>query len=111
MSKLNVGIIGCGDIARKAYGPNLRKFKMLELIACADLDPAVSERMACDLDIPHAYKPDELLADPAIDIVLNLTIPQAHAPVNLACLQAGKHIYVEKPFCLRMEDAVTLDDF
>ncbi len=61
--------------------------------------------MSRDLGIPRACSVEELLADGDIDLVLNLTTPQAHAPVNLAILEADKHLYVEKPFALSRQDA------
>lgn len=105
MKPVQVGIIGCGDIARKAYVPGVRKFELLHLAACADLNLAAAQKLAADLNIPKACSVDELLADPEIELVLNLTIPKAHAPVNLQILEANKHLYVEKPFALSREEA------
>ncbi len=105
MDKVNIGIIGCGDIARKAYVPGVRKFEILNLAACADINESAAQKLGADLNIPKVCSVDELLADQAIDLVLNLTVPQAHAPVNLKILDAGKHVYVEKPFALRREEA------
>src|SRR4029453_7418250 len=48
---------------------------------------------------------EELLADPDIQMIINLTIPQAHASVCLQALEAGKHVYVEKPFAVTREEA------
>jgi predicted dehydrogenase len=100
-----VGIIGCGNIARKAYVPGVRKFEILNLIACADINETAAQELGTDLNIPKVCSVDELLADQEIDLVLNLTVPQAHAPVNLKILEAGKHVYVEKPFALSREEA------
>lgn len=104
MNTVNVGIIGCGDIARKAYVPGVRKFEILNLTACADINQDAAQRLGTDVAIPKACSVDELLADPDIELVLNLTVPQAHAPVNLQILEAGKHVYVEKPFALSRDD-------
>jgi predicted dehydrogenase len=105
MDNVNVGIIGCGDIARKAYVPGVRKFEILNLAACADINMDAAQKLGADLNIPKVCTVAELLADPAIELVLNLTVPQAHAPVNLQILEAGKHVYVEKPFALSRADA------
>lgn len=101
---LTVGIVGCGDIARKAYVPGVRAFHTLALGACADLNPEAAASMAADLDVPAARNVEALLADPGIDIILNLTPPQGHAPINLMAINAGKHVYTEKPFALNRED-------
>ena len=97
------GIIGCGNIA-KAYFNGMRQFPHLELRACADLDLARAQAMATEFSIPTATTPDVLLADPAIEVVINLTIPKAHAPVALAALAAGKHVFGEKPFALDLTE-------
>jgi len=105
MKKVNVGIIGCGDIARKAYVSGIRKFAILNLVACADVRAEAAHQLSADLEIPRACSVEELLAAKDIDLVLNLTTPQAHAPVNLEILAANKHLYVEKPFALTREQA------
>ena len=102
--KLSVGIVGCGDIARKAYVPGIRTFHNLELTACADLNIEAATSLGTDLDIPIAPSVEELLSNPAVDIVLNLTPPKGHAPVNLMAINAGKHVYTEKPFALNRDD-------
>ena len=117
MPKLNVGIIGCGAISG-IYTYNLHRLRNLKLVAFADLDPAraqarvddvraryVSEwKCPADMRMPIACSVDELLANPEIDIVLNLTVPKAHADVALRALKAGKHKYHEKPFGLSREE-------
>ncbi len=97
--KVKIGIIGCGKIC-DAYFKGLRRYDLLEIVACADLDVARAKAKAAQHGVAHGGTVDELLADPAIEIVLNLTIPQAHVPVNEQILRAGKHAYVEKPFAL-----------
>jgi predicted dehydrogenase len=78
---------------------------MLEVVACADLAPELARKRAAEYQIAHTCTVDELLADPQIDIVVDLTVPTAHAAVNLQILQAGKHLYTEKPFALTAADA------
>lgn len=97
---MQIGVIGCGDIARKAYVPACRRFPFLGIAACADLDVARAQAFAGELAIPRGCAVDELLADPAIELVLNLTVPKAHAQVATRILEAGKHVYGEKPFAL-----------
>ena len=106
-SETRVGIIGCGNISG-IYLTNCRKLPGLELVACADLDMRRAEAKAAEHGI-RAATVDELLADPAIDLVVNLTIPAAHAEVNNRALAAGKHVYTEKPLATRRADgAATL---
>ncbi|WP_062109302.1 Gfo/Idh/MocA family protein [Bacillus niameyensis] len=103
MSKVKVGIIGCGNIS-SIYCEAGEKFPILDIVACADLDFERAKTRAKQYNIPNAYTVEELLADSDIDIVINLTIPQAHAQVCLAALEAGKHVYVEKPLAITRED-------
>jgi predicted dehydrogenase len=105
MSKVRVGIIGCGNISA-IYAKNLSQmFHQLELVACADLIKERAEARAQEFQIPLTYTPEELLADPSIDIVVNLTTPPVHSSICLASLGAGKHSYVEKPLALTRDEA------
>ena len=102
-----VGIIGCGNISG-IYLTNCRKLPGLALVACADLDMARARAKAAEHGI-RAATVDELLADPDIDLVINLTIPAVHAEVSMSALAAGKHVYTEKPLATRRADgAATL---
>ncbi len=91
-----VGIIGCGNIA-EAYAKKLTALPDVELAACADLLPERAEALAKAHGIPRALPVDALLADPAIDVVVNLTVPLAHTATSRAAIDAGKHVYSEKP--------------
>ena len=101
--KVNVGIIGTGNIF-PAYVRGCRAFHLLEIVACADIDHPRAEARAEELDIPHVYSVEELLADPEIQIAVNLTVPRAHAEVSLAAIEAGKHVHSEKPLAVTRED-------
>lgn len=101
--KVKIGLIGCGNIS-KAYFAGCQRYDILDLVACSDLDLKRAQEKAQEYGV-RACTVDELLADPDIEIVINLTIPQAHAPVNERILQAGKHAYVEKPFALDLKEA------
>ncbi len=103
MQKVGVGIIGCGNIS-KTYMENIPTFKGLELLACADIDFERAKGKAAEFRIPHAYPVEQLLADPKIQIVVNLTIPAAHAEICIKALQAGKHVHVEKPLAVTREE-------
>ncbi|MEM8534596.1 MAG: Gfo/Idh/MocA family oxidoreductase [Chloroflexota bacterium] len=102
-NQIRVGVIGCGKISG-AYFAGCRQFDIIDLMACADIDPEVAHAAADEFHIPQIYTVEELLADPSIQIVINLTIPQAHAEINLAALAAGKHVYCEKPLAVTRED-------
>jgi predicted dehydrogenase len=95
-TKINVGLIGCGAISN-AYFKGCAPYGNVAITACADLDAARAAAKAQEHGI-RSCTVDELLADPDIQIVLNLTVPKAHAELNTAALTAGKHAYAEKPF-------------
>ena len=103
MKRTKIGVIGCGNISG-AYFSAGKTFKNLEIAACADLDINRAKAKAEEFKIPKACTVKELLADPDIEIVVNLTIPKAHAEVALATLAAGKHVYGEKPLAVTRKD-------
>ncbi|OQY89741.1 MAG: oxidoreductase [Chloroflexi bacterium UTCFX4] len=100
---MGVGIIGCGNIS-EIYCKNLKTFDHLNLIACADIDESRALARAAQFDIaPRSV--DELLGSDDIELVVNLTIPDAHAKVSRTILKAGKHVYSEKPLATKKSDA------
>jgi len=101
-----VGIVGCGVISRH-YAENADAFDSFELVACADVDTVQAESLAKEHGL-EAVPVDELIGDPAIDLVLNLTPPAVHAQVIGAALAAGKHVYTEKPLATDLGDAAAL---
>lgn len=103
-----VGIIGCGNISQ-AYVDASQTFSILNIVACADAVPEIAQKAAEQWGI-EALEVDDLVARADIDIVLNLTIPQAHAAVNLQALEAGKHVHLEKPFALNREEGQRVID-
>ncbi len=103
MKKIKVGIIGCGNISA-IYCQAGKKFDILEIAACADIDLERAKMRAAEYEIPKACSVAELLADPEIEIVINLTIPGVHAEVSLAALEAGKHVHSEKPLAVNTAD-------
>lgn len=105
MRKVKVGIIGCGVICQ-TYLRNLTQiFEMIEVEAVADMFIEKAKQVAEQFNVPKAYSVDELLADKEVEIVVNLTIPIAHKEINMKALNAGKHVYCEKPLALNLEDA------
>jgi predicted dehydrogenase len=97
-----VGIIGCGNICDQ-YFKGCAAFQILEVVACADIDMSRAEAKAAEYGV-KAMTVDALLADPDIDIVVNLTVPAAHAEVALKAIAAGKSVQSEKPLALTRED-------
>jgi predicted dehydrogenase len=102
--RVGIGIIGCGKIS-DAYVHGIRRYPGLHLIGCADLDVSRAKAKAAEHALAYGSSVDDLLRDPAVHMVVNLTIPQAHAEINRRILEAGKHAYTEKPFALRCADA------
>ncbi|MDB4866916.1 MAG: dehydrogenase [Cohnella sp.] len=102
MKKIKVGIIGTGNISG-IYFQNGKRFESMEVVACADLDVERAKAKAAEHGI-RGGSVEELLADPDIQLVINLTIPAAHAAVCMQALEAGKHVYVEKPFTVTREE-------
>src|SRR4051812_20376677 len=105
--RVRVGVIGTGAISG-AYLGMAKNFPLVEIAACADLDLQAAKKKAAEFQIPRACSVDELLADKSIEIVLNLTIPQAHVPIGLRAIEAGKHTYAEKPLGIDREDGRNL---
>ncbi|MCB0116387.1 MAG: Gfo/Idh/MocA family oxidoreductase [Caldilineaceae bacterium] len=100
-------MIGCGNIS-KQYFTVAQRLPTIEIAAVADLRREAAEAAAAQWNIPRVLSVDELLADPDIDIVLNLTIPGAHFDIDKAALEAGKSVYSEKPLALRAADGQQL---
>jgi predicted dehydrogenase len=106
MSDLKVGIVGCGVIA-KHYVERATAFASFRVVACADAAADTAQAFGAGHGL-NALEVDALLADPDIDIVLNLTPPAVHAQVIRAALDAGKHVYTEKPLATDPDDASQL---
>ena len=103
---LRIGVMGCGNIST-TYFKYAPLFKGIEIVACADLNPEMAKTRAAEYSV-KAMKPAELLAAPGIDLILNLTVPDAHFGISLAAVKAGKHAYSEKPLVLSLKDGLAL---
>ena len=103
-STVRVGIIGAGNISNQ-YLTAVRQFPVLRVQAIADLNVEAARAKANEFGIAKACTVDELLDDPSIQLVLNLTIPAAHVPVGLRALDAGKHVFGEKPLGVNFAEA------
>lgn len=104
MKKAKVGVIGCGNICG-IYFKAGTTFDILEIVACSDIIPERAEEKAKEFGIPKAVTVKELLNDPEVEIVLNITPPAGHAEMGIAALKAGKHLYNEKPLTIDRKDA------
>ena len=94
---LRVGLIGTGRIS-DVYLENCSAFTGLDIVVCGSLNLDESREKAARYGVPRVASPEAIINDPDVDAILNLTIPAAHAEVSLAALDAGKHVYSEKPF-------------
>ncbi|WP_413719648.1 Gfo/Idh/MocA family protein [Silicimonas sp. MF1-12-2] len=106
MTKHGVGIIGCGNISA-AYLRLAPMFRDIEVRAVADINIDAAKARAAEFGV-RAETVDGLLAADDVDIVVNLTIPAAHFEVSARVLEAGKHVYSEKPFVLSLEEGAEL---
>lgn len=106
MKKLGVGIIGCGNISA-AYLRLAPTFKALEVRAVADMNMEAAKARAEEFNV-RAETVNDLLSADDIDVIVNLTIPEAHFPITKSILEHGKHAYSEKPFVLSLEQGEEL---
>lgn len=104
--RLRVGVIGCGNISA-AYFRLAPLFRGIEMRACADIDMQAAKARAKEFSL-RADTVEDLLAAKDIDIVVNLTVPAVHYEVSKAVLDAGKHVYSEKPFVLSVKEGLDL---
>lgn len=104
---MRVAIVGCGYVA-DLYAQTLRRHGHLELVGVMDRHTARAARFAAHFGVPVYWTLEHLLADPAVDLVLNLTNPRSHYEVSRACLEAGKHVYSEKPLAMKFDQASEL---
>lgn len=101
---MKVGIVGCGYVFDH-YLATWSRYPELEIAGVTDRDPAAVERVARYYSLPTYASVRELLADPSVDVVLNLTSIRSHYEVTRAALEAGKHVYSEKPLVTDMAQA------
>ncbi|PSB05119.1 Gfo/Idh/MocA family protein [Merismopedia glauca] len=106
---MRIAIVGCGFVA-DYYLKTLPKHPDLELTGVMDKNAARASHFSSYYNL-HCYNSlAELLADPRVEIVVNLTNPRSHFEVSKACLEAGKHVYSEKPLATDISEAKALVD-
>jgi predicted dehydrogenase len=108
MDPLGIGIVGTGNIAG-GYATDIRTHPGIRLVAATDLEPERLAAFAAEQGCRAHASLEALLADPAVDIVVNLTVHHAHYAVTRTALEAGRHVYSEKPMALRAAEARELD--
>jgi predicted dehydrogenase len=101
---VRLGVVGCGNIS-EIYLKNLCALDGLEVAAVSDMDMERARARAEQFHIPRVLSVDELLREPGVELVLNLTIPKAHYEIAIAALEAGKSVYNEKPLAVQKEEA------
>lgn len=107
MDKLRTVIVGCGNIAT-AYAQQISKYPGIELAGFSDLVPERAREFAEKYGGKAYASLDEVLADPGVRLVINLTIHHAHVAVITRCLEAGKHVHSEKPLATSGVEAAKL---
>jgi predicted dehydrogenase len=103
LDPVKTAVIGCGNIS-SIYLENAAKWDILDLRACANRTLSRAQSQAGKFDVPQAVPIAEVLADPEIELIINLTTPDVHAEIGQAALRAGKSIYNEKPLAIRRDD-------
>jgi len=104
--KVRIGIVGCGNISGIYFANLTKHFPWVSIEACSDLIPDRAKEKADEFGVSKCVSTDDLLADDAVELVLNLTTPEYHSAINQAALSAGKHVYCEKPLAVIRQDAV-----
>jgi predicted dehydrogenase len=99
---VQVGIVGCGNIS-STYIATLHMFDFVRVKSVTDMIDAAAKSRAAEFDVEATSLPN-MLDDPAVDIVINLTTPVAHAEISRLALEAGKHVYSEKPLGVTVEE-------
>jgi len=109
MKKWRIGVVGCGTIARLNYIPEINNFPNAKVVSVCDVLPGRAKEFAQVFGIPEWYKDvDEMLSKSDFDILVDTATIQAHFQINLKALQAGKHLYSQKPFATAVEEATIL---
>src|SRR5205085_3151213 len=106
---LNVGIVGCGTIV-EAYLTTFARLATVRVVAAADKESARADAVATSNLGVRALSVDDLMREPTVDLVLNLTVPAAHAEIAMRAIAAGKSVYNEKPLAATTHAARQLLD-
>jgi len=102
-----IGVVGCGNIS-SIYLQNLQAFSGTKVVAIADIDLLRANAKAEEFDVSSSGSVEDLLNNPGVEIVLNLTVPKAHLDVAMQALEHGKHVYNEKPLTVGWQEGLDL---
>jgi len=106
--KIRVGIIGCGSVSR-LYFPNLSQCPYAEIVSACDIIPKRAADRAAKFKVPNQYPHiDQMLAGADFDLLVNLTDMQEHEHLNRQAIEAGKHIWSEKPIANSADEAAKM---
>jgi predicted dehydrogenase len=101
---MNIAVVGCGYVA-DSYGKTLANYPELQLVGAYDHNEGNVESFSRRWSVKKYISVDQLLNDPSVEMILNLTNPRSHYEVTRMCVEAGKHVYSEKPLAMDMEAA------
>jgi myo-inositol 2-dehydrogenase / D-chiro-inositol 1-dehydrogenase len=105
-NKIRLGLIGCGRATETRHLPALRHVKAAEVVALADINPGPLHNLADRFRIKQRYEDyRRLLHDQSIDAVAVCVPAQSHTEVALAAMKAGKHVFIEKPLAVGLDDS------
>ncbi|MFZ0215442.1 MAG: Gfo/Idh/MocA family oxidoreductase, partial [Candidatus Dormiibacterota bacterium] len=104
MEAVKIGVLGCGRVS-PMYLPNLVRSPLLDVVAVSDVVHELAAAAAEAYGVAKVLSPEELLADPGVEVILNLTPIRHHVEMTSAALDAGKHVYSEKPLATTVEEA------
>lgn len=107
MEPVKVGIVGCGTISG-IYLKNSKTLNNVEVIACSDRIPERAASKAKEYEIPKSCTTAQIMTDPEIELVLNLTTPESHYSIAKQAIAAGKSVYNEKPLAIELKDGQDL---
>lgn len=104
---VKTAVVGCGRISAVYFQTMISKFKILDIVGCCDIIPEKADAAAQKYNI-KAFTMEEILNDPSIELVVNLTLPSAHYEIIKRLLEEGKHVYTEKVLAVGLEKAKEL---
>ncbi|MGO9372517.1 MAG: Gfo/Idh/MocA family protein [Syntrophobacteraceae bacterium] len=104
---MRIGFVGCGYTA-DGYIKSLKNYYHLELSAVTDSNQKRALEFGAYYSVKTYPTVEALLADPTIEMIVNLTTPSSHFEVSKVCLEAGKHVYSEKPLAMTFSQAQSL---
>ena len=104
---MKIAILGCGYVAEQ-YANTLAGHPELELAGAYDQNTDNLDAFVRRTPTRKYASFEDLIGDPAVETVVNLTNPRSHFELNRRCLESGKHVYCEKPLAMTTEDALTL---